>query len=96
MKDRLFASFEQDFATIASNVRWHPECHGSTIECIQLFQPETLLVDFDRDYSENELRHLFDNARIFHIKMYAFCAIVHFHSYEGKPIVRAFDNELLG
>jgi hypothetical protein len=58
----------KDFSKISSNVRAHPECNGLPIKCIQLYHPETLLVEYDQDYSEYDIKKLFKNERIFHIR----------------------------
>ncbi|CAF1633437.1 unnamed protein product [Adineta ricciae] len=71
-----------DFCKIYSNVRNYPECDGSMISCIQLYLPETLLIEYDdHDYSEDNFRQLFDDQVIFHIKTYPHCAFVHFYSH---------------
>ncbi|CAF2431942.1 unnamed protein product [Rotaria sp. Silwood2] len=76
-----------DFLKISSNVRNHPEYDGLQIKCIQLYHPETLLVEYDQEYSEYDIKNLFKNERIFHIKTYSFCAFVHFYCHDGKHIV---------
>ena len=73
-----------DFSKISSNVRSHPECDGLSIQCIQLYHPETLLVEFDETLAEYELEKLLQDQRIFHIRSQSSCAFVHFHSYDGK------------
>ncbi|CAF1179585.1 unnamed protein product [Adineta steineri] len=70
-----------DFSKIVSNVRSHPECNGSMINCIQLYQPETLFIEYDQEYFEDDIRKLFDKTRIFHVKTYPHCSFVHFYSH---------------
>ena len=73
-----------DFSKISSNVRSHPECDGLQIQCIELYHPETLLVEYDETHAEYELEKLLQDQRIFHVKSQSSCAFVHFHSYDGK------------
>ena len=74
----------EDYSKISSNVRSHPECGKLSIKCIQLYHPETLLIEYDQEYSECDIKNLFKNERIFHIKTYAHCAFVHFYCHDGK------------
>ncbi|CAF0732105.1 unnamed protein product [Adineta ricciae] len=71
-----------DYSKISSNVRSHPECGKLSIKCIQLYHPETLLIEYDQEYSECDIKNLFKNERIFHIKTYAHCAFVHFYCHD--------------
>ncbi|UJR22381.1 hypothetical protein I4U23_025443 [Adineta vaga] len=86
-----------DFSKILSNVRNHPECDGSMINCIQLYLPETLFIEYnDQDYSEDEIRKLFDNIKIFHIKSYSYCSFVHFYSHDDlmQSLKKTFNNSI--
>ncbi len=74
----------KDFSKIFSNVRNHPECNGLMINCIQLYQPETLLIEYDQELTENEILKLFNKENIFHMKIYPYCSFVHFYSHDGK------------
>ncbi|CAF1605170.1 unnamed protein product [Rotaria magnacalcarata] len=47
-----------DFSKIYSNVRNHPERDGLQIKCIQLYHPETLLIEYDQEYSEYLMRSM--------------------------------------
>jgi hypothetical protein len=77
----------KDFSRIAFNVRNNPECDGMIINCIQLYLPETLFIEYNsQQYSEDDLRKLFDQENIFHIKTYSNCAFVHFYSHTGKSL----------
>jgi hypothetical protein len=80
----------KDFAKISFNVRNHAHRHDLSIECIQLHRPETLLVEYDRALSDNDLKILFDKQRIFHIKTYSTCAFVHFYSHCGMSSIGYF------
>ncbi len=80
---RFFFSFK-DFTKISSNLRNHPEYNTLAIKCIQLYHPETLFVEYNQDYSEYDIKQLFKNKGVFHIKTYSSCAFVHFYSHEGK------------
>ncbi|CAF3599964.1 unnamed protein product [Rotaria sordida] len=83
-----------DFSKISLNVRNHPECNGLIINCIQLYYPETLLIEYDQEYSEDDIIKLFDKKKIFHIKIYSYCSFVHFYSHDdlAQSINRTFDN----
>jgi hypothetical protein len=59
------------------------------INCIQLYEPETLLIEYDQDYSEDDIKNLFKEERIFHIKIYSYCSFVHFYSHDGKSPVKS-------
>ncbi|CAF3434900.1 unnamed protein product [Rotaria sp. Silwood1] len=85
-----------DFSKISSNVRNYPEYDGLQIKCIQLYYPETLLVEYDQEYSEYDIKNLFKNERIFHIKTYSFCAFVHFYCHDDlmRSIKTSFDNPI--
>ena len=54
------------------------------INCIQLYQPETLLIEYDQEYLEEDIFELFDKERISHVKSYPYCSFVHFYSHNGK------------
>jgi len=82
----IFLFVFKDFSKIVSNVRSHPECDGFMINCIQLYCPEILLVEYDQEYSEDDIIKLFDEERIFHVKTYPYCSFVHFYSHDGKYI----------
>ncbi|CAF4503322.1 unnamed protein product [Rotaria socialis] len=71
-----------DFSKIYSNVRNHPERDGLKIKCIQLYHPETLLIEYDQEYSECDIKKLFIHQKLFHIKTYSHCAFVHFYSHD--------------
>ncbi|CAF1016189.1 unnamed protein product [Rotaria sordida] len=85
-----------DFSKISSNVRNHPEYNGLQIKCIQLYYPETLLIEYDQQYSEYDIKNLFKNERIFHIKIYSFCAFVHFYCHDDliRSIKTPFDDPI--
>ncbi len=77
----------KDFSKIFSNIRNHPECDGFMINCIQLYLPEILLIEYDQEYSEDDIIKFFHKERIFHIKTYSYCSFVHFYSHDGKSII---------
>ncbi|CAF3811897.1 unnamed protein product [Rotaria sp. Silwood1] len=83
-----------DFSKISLNIRNHPECNGSIINCIQLYYPETLLIEYDQEYSEDDIIKLFDRKKIFHVKTYLYCSFVHFYSHDDlvQSINKTFDN----
>ena len=62
------------------------------INCIELYHSETLLIEHDQNYSEDDILKLFDKEKIFHIKTYPYCSFVHFYSHHGKYI---FTNVLM-
>ena len=65
------------------------------INCIQLYLPETLLIEYDdHDYSEDDFRRLFDDQAVFHIKMHTHCAFVHFYSHAGKCLLDNLSNTI--
>jgi len=83
-----------DFSKIFSNVRNHPECDGLMINCIQLYLPELLLIEYDQKYSQDDIIKLFDNKTIFHMKNYSHCSFVHFYSHHDllQSISKKFDD----
>lgn len=76
--------FWLDFAQIYVNLRQHPEYQGSIIHPIQLYLPEILLLEYDSNPSEDEIRTWFSSVHLFHIRTYSFCCFVHFFSHQGK------------
>jgi hypothetical protein len=57
------------------------------INCIQLYLPETLFIEYNhQEYSDDDIRKLFDKEKIFHIKTYSYCSFVHFYSHDGKSM----------
>jgi hypothetical protein len=54
------------------------------INCIQLYLPEILFIEYDEKYTEDDIRKLFNENYIFHIKTYSYCSFVHFYSHHGK------------
>jgi hypothetical protein len=74
----------KDFSKIFLNVRNHPECDGCMIHCIQLYLPEILFIEYDQEYTEDDVRKLLGKERIFHMKTYSYCSFVHFYSHHGK------------
>jgi hypothetical protein len=54
------------------------------INCIQLYLPESLFIEYHQNYSEDDIRKLFNKDKIFHIKTYSYCSFVHFYSHHGK------------
>lgn len=90
----LFVKFK-DFSKISANIRQRPECNGFMINCTQLYLPETLFIEHEKDYSEDNIAQLFNKKRIFHIKSYSYCSFVHFYSHEGKQenLIISFVND---
>lgn len=78
-----FVYFSIDYSRICSNVRTHPEYTTSPVQCIQLHHPETLLIEYDQEYTKSQIEEIFQNCRIFHIKIYSSCAFVHFYCHDG-------------
>ncbi|CAF4719725.1 unnamed protein product [Rotaria socialis] len=85
-----------DFSRISLNVRSHPECNGLMINCIQLYLPETLLVEYDKEFSEDDIIKMFNGKRVFHVKTYLYCSFVHFYSYDDltQSINSTFDSRI--
>ncbi|CAF2125611.1 unnamed protein product [Rotaria magnacalcarata] len=75
-----------DFSRISLNVRSHPECDGVMINCIQLYLPEILLVEYDKEFSEDDIIKMFTGKRVFHVKTYLYCSFVHFYSHDDLII----------
>jgi hypothetical protein len=87
LKIKKIFFFSKDFSRINFNIRNHPECEGSMINCIQLYLPEMLFIEYNhQQYSEDDIRKLFNQENIFDIKTYSYCSFVHFYSHTGKSI----------
>ena len=85
MKLRISFSFcVADFSKLFSSIQYDSEYERLKVKCIQLYCPEILLVEYDHEYTENDLRNLFTNEIIFHVKIYSLCAFIHFYSHDGK------------
>lgn len=89
---RSKTKFRLDFSKISSNIRTHPDYQNLPIKCLQLYRPEILLIEYNDNYSEDEIRKkFFPNQDLFHLRTYSSYAIVHFYSPNGK-IEDSIDN----
>ena len=79
----MLLSFEE-FFQISSNVRQHPECNGQMVTCRPVYQPESLLVEHEQDYSAEDLQQWLGEETEVHIKTYPHCSFVHFRSHQGQ------------
>ena len=79
-----FSKSRIDFPQICVNLRKHPEYQGSIIHPVQLYLPEVLLLEYELNHSEEEIRQWFSPVHLFHIQTYSFCSFVHFYSHQGK------------
>ena len=72
------------FSKISSNVRQHPECDGRMIRCRSLYQPESLLIEYDQECSSEDLQEWLGEETAVQIKTYSRCAFAHFNSHRGQ------------
>jgi hypothetical protein len=83
-RSRQMLSCFEEFSKIYSNVRQHPECDGMMITCRALYQPSSLLVEYDRAYSSADLQEWLGEETRVQVKTYSNCAFVHFNSHHGR------------